>query len=268
MIAYFCLYTTQMMQQFARTIDWLYGLQKNNIDALRDHDKQLVANGIAKMLQDEINRLALGNDLGTKVWMLRTQMVPNNYVSTVAITREVELLQHDVISELARTTFAYIPSPNNKYFEQEHLFGEAVNLKIPAAVQDVKDAGNCIAASVDTAAVFHLMRVAEHGLRALAKKLRVSVKHKGKPYPLELGDWEQVITEIKNKITAIRLLPKASKQRQGKLELYSDAADHCAFMKDIWRNNTSHTRKPYKQSEAIAILDRVRDFMQFLGRIL
>ena len=56
-------------------------------------------------------------------------------------------------------------------------------------------------------------------------------------------------------------MPKGPK-RQEKLELLSDAADHCVFMKDIWRNSVSHTRNPYKKSEAIAALDRVRDFMR------
>jgi hypothetical protein len=46
---------------------------------------------------------------------------------------------------------------------------------------------------------------------------------------------------------------------------YSDAADHCEFMKDIWRNNVSHTRKAYSDPEAVAVLQRVREFMEFLA---
>ena len=70
--------------------------------------------------------------------------------------------------------------------------------------------------------------------------------------------------EIKNKITRARTAP-AGPKKQAKLEFYSDAADHCVFMKDIWRNNVSHSRKPYKPGEAQAVLERVRDFMIFLA---
>jgi hypothetical protein len=115
----------------------------------------------------------------------------------------------------------------------------------------------------DTASVFHLMRAAEFGLRALARKLRVKITHKGKNCPIEYGDWEKVITEIKNKIASSRTLPAGSK-RQAKLEFYSDAADHCVFMKDIWRNNVSHTRRTYSDPEALAVLSRVKGFMDFL----
>lgn len=268
MIQYVCLFTTQMMEQFARTIDNLFQLQQLGIDVLRDHDKEHIVRGIVSQVKGQIEYLGLSAELGVKVWRVETQMTPGNYVQTAAATRELELLRSDVIMELSKKKFAHIPSPNDQYFEQDLLFGLQVNQKVPLAVADIRDAGNCIAASLDTAAVFHLMRVAEHGLRALAKKLRVSLKHKGQPIPVELADWNHVITEIKNKIAAVSQLPKGSRQRQAKLELYSDAADHCTFMKDIWRNNMAHTRKPYKQSEAIAILDRVKDFMQFLGRSL
>lgn len=268
MIQYVCLFTTQMMEQFVQVINRLYMLQTKNIETLSDFEKQTLHNGVLKQAHGEANRLGMSDELKLKIHSLQFQMSPNNYVQTAVATREIELLHNDIILELSKKKFAYVPSPNDKYFEVDHLFGNDVAVKIPLAIFDIKDAGNSIAASLDTAAVFHLMRAAEHGLRALANKLRVSIRHKGQPCPLELGDWEQIITEIKNKIAATRQLPKGSKQRQVKLELYSDAADHCTFMKDIWRNNTAHTRKPYKQSEAIAILERVRDFMQFLGRIL
>jgi hypothetical protein len=60
------------------------------------------------------------------------------------------------------------------------------------------------------------------------------------------------------------LLPSGPK-RQTKLDFYSDAADHGMFMKDIWRNNVSHARRPYHAGEAKVVLDRVRDFMRFLA---
>ena len=180
------------------------------------------------------------------------------------ILREFERLMEAIRTELGKRKFAYIAAPLDKYFEQDKLFGDEVYEIFKEARRDVKDAGNALAASLPTACVFYLMRVTEHGLRKLAKKLKVKLTHKGKPCPVEFGDWDKVITAIRNNISSARGLP-AGPKRQAKLESYSSAADHCEYMKDIWRNNLAHTRKPYSQPEAIAVLDRVRDFMQFLA---
>jgi hypothetical protein len=89
------------------------------------------------------------------------------------------------------------------------------------------------------------MRVAEYGLRSLAKRLGVMVTHRGARQRIEDADWDKVITAIKNKIDSIRHLT-IGPRRKAQLELYSDAADHCLFMRDIYRNKISHTQKPYK----------------------
>jgi hypothetical protein len=183
------------------------------------------------------------------------------------LARDFEQLRDDIVLELSCRKFAFIPPPNDQYFGQDKLFGAEVYEMFPDARADVKDAGDCLAASLPTACIYHLMRVAEHGLRRLAKKLRVGLTHTGKPMPIEFGEWDKVITAIRNKIADARKLPSGPK-RQAKFEGYSNAADHCEYTKDIWRNNASHTRKPYKDAEAVNALERVRDFMQFLGKYL
>jgi hypothetical protein len=75
--------------------------------------------------------------------------------------------------ELAQRKLVFIPPNLVEYLEQEKLFGDAVYENFPSARGDIRDAGNCLAAGLNTAAVFHLMRVVELGLRALAKKLHV-----------------------------------------------------------------------------------------------
>ncbi len=183
------------------------------------------------------------------------------------IQAELKGLRETILSELGKRKFAFFRPPLDAYFEREKLFGDEVYDKFEVARQDVRDAGNCLAAELYTAAVFHLMRVAEHGLRKLAKKLRVKLSHSGKPMPIELGDWGKVITGVRNKITEVGKLPSGP-QRQIRLEAYSSAADHCEYMKTIWRNNVAHARKPYIEPEAIAVFGRVRDFMRFLGEYL
>jgi hypothetical protein len=180
------------------------------------------------------------------------------------IKQELAAMLEGIEIELSKFLFVHIQPENAKYFEQEKLFGDSVYEKFAEASGDLKDAGNCFAASLPTACVFHLMRVAEFGMRSLANKLRVTITHKKKNQPIEYADWNDLITGIRNKIAKVRLLSKGPK-RQEKLDLYSSAADHCEYMKDIWRNEVSHARKAYNESEAKAVLDRVQDFMRFLA---
>jgi len=189
------------------------------------------------------------------------------HLTTDRLAYDLERLQRGIRLELQRRYFVYVAPPNDQFLEKKALFGPAVYEKFPSARADIKDAGNALAVELYTACVFHLMRVSEHGLRALARKLRATITHKGKQCPIEFGDWDKVITAVKGKVATARQLSPGPK-RQAKLEAYSNAADHCEYMKDIWRNNTSHTRKPYNEAETIGVLERVRDFMQFLGKSL
>jgi hypothetical protein len=194
-------------------------------------------------------RLSRGNQMRIDVAEFETE------IRHVRETIEHELQQHG---------YVHVAADRVEYFMQKHLFGANVSECFPKARHDILEAGNCIAVESGTAAVFHLMRVAEHGLRALAKRLRVKLTDAGKAHPIELAEWNKIITGVKNKIEDIRKLPKGAK-RQAQLERYSDAADHCMFMKDIWRNAVSHAQKPYTDPEAIGVFGRVRDFMVFLA---
>ena len=107
------------------------------------------------------------------------------------------------------------------------------------------------------------MRMAEHGLRTLAKRLHVKLTHKGLNQPIEFADWEKVITGIKNAIIVARTKPH-SKRRADLIAFYSDAADHCLYLRDIWRNEISHTRRRYNDDEALTALNRVKDFIELL----
>jgi len=73
-----------------------------------------------------------------------------------------------IIDELKKRKFLRVSDHTSRYLDREHLFGEAVSAAFPSAANDIKGAGNCLAAECPTAAVFHLMRAAEVCLRSLA----------------------------------------------------------------------------------------------------
>jgi hypothetical protein len=176
------------------------------------------------------------------------------------IESELDGLIITLREELNNRYCAYIPKGKIKYFENEMLFGPQVNWAFPETAQDIKDAGNCIAADLNTAAVFHLMRVIEYGLRALAASLRVKVAFR---QPIDEATWGQIIAQLESKIPDIKPHPKAKiKNHKNKknYEFYRNMLIECSHFKNHWRNDVMHTRAYYNQEQALGLLKRVKDF--------
>jgi hypothetical protein len=174
----------------------------------------------------------------------------------------IEGVQHSLESRL----FMLVPPGRSPYWETPELFWRGSLGSFPEAIQvEAIEAGACFAAARWTACVFHCMRIAEHGLRKLARLVGATITHNGKPYPVEFGEWEKIINAVKTKLAPIRQLPRGAK-RERKLKFYSDAADHCSYMKDIWRNEISHARRNYNEAEALGAMHRVRDFMELISK--
>jgi hypothetical protein len=176
------------------------------------------------------------------------------------IDDELEKLRHVIAEEIQERTFAFIPTAKAVYFEKDDLFGKLVSQNFSSAKVHIKSAGNCLAADLYTAAVYHLMCVAELGLRALAKRLRVSkVK---KTVPIELGTWDDVIKTLEAKVNGS--FPRTKKGHQDS-DFYKSAFIEYRAFKDFWRNKVMHTRIEYDEHEALSAFQHVRAFMQRLA---
>lgn len=178
----------------------------------------------------------------------------------------LEAIIKGVQNNLDLRKFMYMPSEQAAYWDRADLFGYEFLSCFPTnAVVEMREAGNCFAAGRHTACVFHCIRVAEYGLRLLAKTLRVKIIDKGRTVPLEYGDWNKVIDAIRNKIKTLRQQPSGGRKEK-LLQFYSASADHCEYMKDIIRNEVSHARRTYDKQEALAVINRVRDFVEPIAK--
>lgn len=195
--------------------------------------------------------------------VMRALKVSTKDVSLSRLTGEAMHVHDAILDDLSELQCVYVKPDLAKYFDQERLFGDDV-WEIREARYDIREAGNCIAIESGTAAVFHLMRVAEHGLRKIAKRVDVKLSDKGKPQPIEFGDWNEVINGVKKQIAAARQLSRGP-DKEKRLNFYSDASDQCEYMKDIWRNTISHARGKYNTQEALGVFQRVEHFMQRLA---
>jgi hypothetical protein len=172
--------------------------------------------------------------------------------------KEFDYLLDSLKAELSNRLFLFVPKDQSDFWDDEMLFG-----KWPKSIkEEARQTGNCYAAGLWTASVFHAMRVAEHGLRTVAKSLNppIQITSKGVMIPLEYGDWNQIVSAIRNAIADARKLPRDAKQ-EALLQKYSDLADSSEYMKDIWRNATAHNRRQYTGPEALAAIQRTKTFM-------
>lgn len=164
--------------------------------------------------------------------------------------------QDSFIVELRAVKCALIPAKMLPFFEQEKLFGDAVHDGFEEARYDIKSAGNCIAADLNTAAVFHLMRVAELGLRKLAKSLKVVL-----PCDIEFATWGDVTKAIDDELKRIKSTPK-TKARDKKLQRCSELLLDIRAFQYLWRDPVMHARSRYDADQARSVFNHIRGFMQ------
>ena len=168
----------------------------------------------------------------------------------------VSLYNH-LIFDLTQPLFLWIPNGRRAYFEQPSPpFGEAVadNLT-PDANRDTFEAARCVAVDQWTAAVFHSMRVLEHGLRSFARVIDIDMTE-----TVDQQNWNTIITQIENKITELQGARK-SPEKTEQLQRWSEIASNFRYFKDAWRNHVMHSRSTYDETQAMIVYDHVRTFM-------
>ena len=126
----------------------------------------------------------------------------------------------------------------------------------PSARDDIIHAVDCFASEHDTACVFHLMRVLEHGIRELSAAVNLT---------FDIQQWQTIIEQIEAQIRDFGDHWKASSTKTEWINFYSQAARHFFFLKDAWRNHVSHNLATYDATAARGAIEHVRDFMNHLS---
>ena len=102
------------------------------------------------------------------------------------VVNELTVLRQTVEADLEKHFFVFVQPDKAKVArETENAWNQIWQL-IPKSKRDAEEAICCYALERNTAAVFHSMRVAEFGLRHIAKKVGVKLTDRGKPQPIEI----------------------------------------------------------------------------------
>jgi hypothetical protein len=164
-------------------------------------------------------------------------------------------------------------------------FGELVWQHFKGARYDAQEVSLCLIAGVWTAAIFHMMRVVEWGVRALgedlgvrkireAVRVKVSIapqrKVKKQPAyklkPIDHCTWEMIQGHLRKKADGRlgKLRPGPSKDQ--KQAFYATVFQSFHGFRDAWRNHVMHSREVFKEEDAIRVLGYVEDFMKTLAQ--
>jgi len=184
-----------------------------------------------------------------------------NYPMDISsLLTNLENAETTLLRETWERKFLYINEDCSLFVDNPNLLGAEVVEAFPSAKDDIREAGNCLAAECTTSAVFHLMRVAEYGLRALAKDRRIKVPRGA----LELATWEDIIQRLETAEQKIQGYPKTL-AREAQFEFYHGAMMEFKRFKNKFRNRLMHARDSYDRHQARSALDHVGDFMKILA---
>lgn len=183
---------------------------------------------------------------------------PNCHIDDLA--DQIKTLMEALEDELTRKVILYIPHDDMKFYSRPELWFPKSTSAFPSAKPDIEEACKCYALERYTACVYHSMGVLQAGLYAMAHDLGVILK-----YPVQMAEWQEVISAVEVKIEPLRQLPRNHPQRDELLSFYSGCAAQFRFLKDAWRNHVAHIRERYSGSDAHTILIHTRDFMEYLS---
>ena len=188
-------------------------------------------------------------------WYKDSQESESDHQFTV---HQLTELQTRLIDELNTRFMVAIPSERIKYYKGIDLFGGDVPRQFRHAAIDIEEAGKCLALNRNTACVFHLMRVMETGLRALAKSL-----NDPRLDPARNPSWETILRKGDEEL--LKPITERSIEWRSDHAFFSTAVANLRAVKDAWRNTTMHVEQNYSDETALEVWNAVRAFMRHLA---
>lgn len=198
---------------------------------------------------------------------------------------ELEILNVRIEHELEDLAFGFIPKEKTEYFEKKRLFGDDVFEHFQSARDEIKEAGNCFAMNLNTACVFHLMRVIEIGARAMywqmARRKNVIYekykKSRGKKVsankPMELCDWNTLIKGFNVALENLDIRKGKSIAKHQTHAYFNRLVKIFDNFRSGWRNVISHgneidrasKRTLFKEGETLDLMRDTERFMRLLA---
>jgi hypothetical protein len=209
----------------------------------------------------------LANEIGFMEWqsakdriaLIVKKLKPGISVDEMHI--EMEGLQETINIELQKRWYLYIPAEKAPLYQNYGKRWAHIILAFVETEPEVSAAIRCYVCGNNTASVFHSMRIAEYGLRALAKERRIRLP---KRKPVEWATWQDIIGKLSDEVQSIAKNKSPGPAKDRALEFYSGAIADLNGFKDEYRNLVMHVRAQYNEQQALRASERVGTFMDRL----
>jgi len=230
------------------------------IRALHDDDLEIDSESRKDYLHDAQAAETLSRKLGLTYSILATQRIIQKLSEDTPILRKdiVNLnneLHHILVDEMKYRKFLCIEPDKSLFLNEKNLFGSEVSNAFPSAIVDIEEAGKCLAFERWTAAVFHLMRVMEVGLRVLGNTLKL--------HESTNRNWETILKKCDEELK--KPLANRSPIWRSDDQFFASATAMLRSVKDAWRNPTMHIEKVYTEEQVESIWNAIKGFMRHLA---
>ena len=168
--------------------------------------------------------------------------------------------------ELRARLFMHVYQERTPYYSNLFVQGGRVGYKIaeflpifdayPSTRYDIMQAGNAYSYELFTAAVYHLMRVAEYGLVSVVLSLGDAAKN---------PSWDGMISTIHgriNRMASEKIKPDGWKADE---QFYGETVGYFQDIKIAWRNPVSHVPRTYQPEQAEGVFTVTRNVMTLLA---
>lgn len=169
---------------------------------------------------------------------------------------EVKALREAVQDGIKNQLVYRYPRAKGDILKSWQIDWEIVIIAFPDTATDIRSGVDIWALGHYTASVFHMMRVLEYGLGALASSVNLK---------FDTQNWQNIISEIEKAIKQEERSLARGRARQERLRFLSAAAKEFTYFKDGWRNYVSHNKCAYDEYQARSVMEHTRDFMHLLS---
>ena len=263
---FFCINWLQIDSQIEKLHDVCENaaMASNRTCLLSESERTKISSIIQEATQ-ESNRMGLTQLEGEFSQMFGLLLRPDG-CSHEVLAAELGRVHRAIHSQFMKLDCVLIPLNKSKYFQNDNLFDNGVvfpSIAFPSAKAEIRDAGNCLALDLHTAAVFHLMRATNIGARALARSLGIiEIRSKELDYCRDETLFEAVQEKIKSVNVSGTTRDGAWERENG---YYRGLLVDLRYFKDEYRDPVAHARKSYTENGALNVFDQVRNFMQRLA---
>jgi hypothetical protein len=178
------------------------------------------------------------------------------------ILNELIVLRRCIEEDLANLSLILIRPPKERVLNDLDADWTQVWKQFPRSKYDSGQAMGCYALDLNTACVFHLMRVTEFGLRGLARRIGVRLP---KSKHLEWPQWLGILRGMEDKVTLLAQEMKAGRRKDELFDFYRGALGQFYEFKNEFRSHVTHTPCRHGEARAATTVVQVKDFMNMLA---